>query len=91
MIADLFANPGMIILSTIVIILDVLSLVILFIGLFSYRTIVRGHLAFFALLHHAGKQARKKPILILFWIYLLSTLLLIFLTNAIFIWLPHLS
>ena len=91
MIADLFANPGMIILSTIVIILDVLSLIILCIGLLSYRTIVRGHLAFFALLHHATKEARKKAILVLFWFYLISTLVLMLLTNALYIWPPHLS
>jgi|CXWL01.1.fsa_nt_gi hypothetical protein len=86
----LFDTPGMTAISTLVVLIEFSSLIVLIVGLLSYRHIVNSHLAFFASLHHAGKQARPKPVQILFWLYLLSTLFLILCSTVVFVWQPNL-
>lgn len=85
----LFATPGMIIASILVFLVEFFSLVILCIGLLSYRHIVMSHRAFLSSLHHGDKEVGHKSTGVLFWIYLLSTFLFVLLTSAIYLWQPR--
>ncbi|UPA22895.1 hypothetical protein K8942_01625 [Candidatus Peribacteria bacterium] len=87
----LFASTGVSILSTVIIVLECLSLLVLCIGLLSYRHIIVSHRAFFSSLQNGGKQAGRESFGILFWLYVLSTLFLVVLTSVIYVRLLTLS
>ena len=85
----LFATPGMTATFTVFLVLELASLVVLCIGLLTYRHLVLSHRAFLSSLHHAGKQIKHGYGNVLFWVYLCTTLLLVLLSSVIYIWQPR--
>ncbi len=85
----LFASPGMTLASTVVIMLELLSIGVLCVGLLSYRVILLSHREFHSSLHHPGRQARWGSFGLLPWLYIISTTFIIVLTSMIFIWQPR--
>ncbi len=85
MLSALFASTGMTILSIAVLVLELLSLALVYIGLLSYRHIVVSHRTFFSSFQNSRKRPERVPFGILFWLYLLSTFFLVLLTIAIYI------
>ncbi len=88
-VESLFASTGITITSTTVIVLDILSVIILSIGLLCYRHLILNHNAFLHSLQYPEKKWRRKRINILFISYIVTTLIFILFTMTMYVWHLH--
>lgn len=87
----LLADPGMVLVFVVVVLVEVLSLIWMGLTAYEYNRTLRGHADFFVAV---GEDDRHKLLehssRVLLWIYIITTILATLVTGYVFIFQPHL-
>lgn len=87
---DLFLSPGMIAISSTVILMEILSLGFLGLCISEFRLLKRRHASFFHAIGDKGYEHKEKLSTLFLWIYVALTIAATLVTGFFFIFQPHL-
>ena len=87
---DAFSTPGMMTMAFMVIVVQVVSLLLMGLGLREYGRIDGRHRDMLAAMHleHAGEKQWHRHSTS--WVYAFSTIMVMIITSVLFLWQPHL-
>lgn len=87
----LLATPGMVSVFVFVLVIEALSLLFLWVASYEFRQLMRRHAQFFEAMRHDDKHERvERTSYVIFWIYVLMTIVVTILTLLLFLFQPHL-
>lgn len=85
----LFSTTGMVSVFVIVLILEVLSIGYFVMTVVEFRILHHRHTAFFKAMN-GGEMHSETYSHVVFWLYVLSTIVITLVTSTLFFWQPHL-